>query len=464
MEKFKFINKDKTPHQKLRFGTGLVQHRASLWCWVSRLPKGPGVYTFKKGGKFLYIGKALNIKERVKNHFQHLNFKGNLFVNQASKIGYIKTGSEIEALLLEADLIKKYQPKYNVIWRDGKSFFFIGVTKEELPQVFITHQPKPQATRLSVPRARPTSPGQNPPGGRAQASYKLQVEYIGPFIDGKALKKVLRFLRKAFPYYTVKKHPKVPCPYCRLNLCPGPNPNPKEYRKNIKNLIAVLKGKKQSALKNLKRKMKEASGQRKFERAAEIRDQIRSLENIITNARIIEPSIKLQENWDNTQKILQKITKKKGLISRIEAYDISNIQGQKATGSMVVFIDGRPEKDLYRKFKIKIAKKPDDLAMIKEVLSRRLQHQEWPLPDLILIDGGKAQLKAVQLAISNQQLSIPVIALAKRKNELYLENQKRPILLKKFPREIFNLILQLRDEAHRFAIAYHRKLRRMMLW
>ena len=432
MEEFKFVNKDK----------------------ISRLPKKTGVYVFGQKGEFFYIGKALNIKERVKNHFQHLNFKDNLFTNQASKIGYIKTGSEIEALLLEAALIKKYQPKYNVIWRDGKSFFFVEVTGEKLPRVFITHQPKLKYEARSTKKRK-----RNP----LTSNFELQTSFVGPFIDGKALKKVLRFLRKVFPYYTVKKHPKVACPYCRLNLCPGPNPNPKEYRKNIRNLIAVLKGEKQSVLKDLKRKMKEASGQRKFEMAAEIRDQVRSLESVIANARIIEPSLGLQENWDKTQGILQRIAKKKGPISRIEAYDISNIQGQKATGSMVVFINGRPDNNLYRKFKIKIAKKPDDLAMIKEVLSRRLKHREWPLPDLILIDGGKAQLNAVLNCLTSGVKHIKVMALAKKRNELYLPGTKGPILLEKLPREIFNLVLQLRDEAHRFAITYHRKLRRMML-
>jgi len=402
---------------------------------------------FLTKSRFLYIGKASNIKERVKNHFQSIRpgsgqagYRDGLFISQVSKIGFIKTDSEIEALLLEANLIKKYQPKYNVMWRDDKNYFFVAVTKEDFPQVFITHQPKLQTINC-----------------------KLQTKYIGPFVNGKALKKTLRLLRKVFPYYTAKKHPKIPCPYCRLGLCPGPNPDLKGYRKNIKNLIAVLKGKKQSVLKNLRREMKEASRQRKFERAAEIRDQIKSLESVIANARIIEAPVELEENWDKTQRILQKIIKRKEEISRIEAYDVSNIQGKQATGSMITFLNGRPAKDFYRKFKIKISGRSNDIAMIKEVLTRRLEHREWPLPDLILIDGGKAQLNAVISCLTSGVKHVKVIALAKRRNELYLSNIKKPILLKNLPREIFNLILQLRDEAHRFAISYHRKLRRIDL-
>lgn len=418
MDKFKFLGKDKT----------------------AKLPKNSGVYCFKKGRELFYIGKASNIRDRVKNHFQQPVYRNGLFINQIEKIGFVETNSEIEALLLEAKLIKKYQPKYNIFWRDDKNYFFVGITKEKLPRVFITHQPRLQTT-----------------------SYKLQAEYIGPFVEGRSLKKTLRFLRRVFPYYTARRHQKNPCPYCHLNLCPGPNPDLKKYRKNIKNLIDVLKGKRQSVLKNLRREMQEASNQKLFEKAAEVRDRIRSLENIITNIRVIETPFSPREDWRKTRKILQKIVKLRRKISKIEAYDVSNIQGKEATGSMIVFFEGKPNKNLYRKFKIKFTKKPNDLAMMEEVVSRRLKHQEWPLPDLILIDGGKAQLNAARRCLTSGVKQIKIIALAKRKNELYIESRRSPLLLKSLPREIFNLILQLRDEAHRFAIAYHRRLRKIDL-
>lgn len=414
MEKFKFLTKKE----------------------ISKLTKKTGVYALQQGKGFLYIGKANNIKERVKSHFQKSNYRDNLFINKVNKIGYIKTGSEIEAMILEANLIKKYRPKYNVIWRDDKNYFFVGITKQNLPRIFITHQIR-QKTKKD----------------------KTQVKYIGPFVNGTALKKTLKTLRRIFPYYTVKKHPKQLCPWCHLGLCPGPDTEKKEYKKDIKHLISVLKGKSKTVLINLKKQMKSASNLQDYEKAAKVRDQMNALQKTLSNARIFgEIEIK-KHDWKRIEKELKKILKTKKRISKIEAYDISNIQGQKATGSMITFVKGKPDTNLYRRFKIKVTGKPNDIIMIKEVLNRRLKHSEWDLPDLILIDGGKAQLNIVSQCLLPRFKQIRVMALAKKKNELYIENQKKPVLLKNLPREIFNLVLQLRDEAHRFAITYHKKLR-----
>ena len=224
--------------------------------------------------------------------------------------------------------------------------------------------------------------------------------------------------------------------------------------------MKIIEGKKESVLRDLKKEIKLASKNLEFEKAAKIRDQIEALEKVIIHARIFEPPGEAVEV--RPQQALKKILKIKKDVTRIEAYDISNIQGKEATGSMVTFINGRANKNFYRKFKIKIAQKPNDVAMIKEVLNRRFKHPEWPYPDLILIDGGIAQLSAT-LKIKNQNLKIKnqikVLSLAKKENKLFIEGYKNPILLKNLPREIFNLILQLRDEAHRFAISYHKKLR-----
>ena len=203
-----------------------------------------------------------------------------------------------------------------------------------------------------------------------------------------------------------------------------------------------------------------------YEKAAKIRDKVRALERVISHARVLEPSIHiLSADWQNTQKTLQKILNIKREILRIEAYDVSNIQGKESTGSMVSFINGQPEKSLYRKFRVKMAGKPNDVAMIKETLLRRFGHPEWGRPDLILIDGGKPQLNVAVNSKSQVPNSkrIRIMAIAKKKNELFIEGRKNPILLKSLPREIFNLILQLRDEAHRFAITYHHKLRKRIL-
>jgi len=241
-----------------------------------------------------------------------------------------------------------------------------------------------------------------------------------------------------------------------------------ECQGNVKNIIKILQGKKNQVLSNLKKEMRKFSKSQNFEEAAKIRDQIMALEKVLSHYKVFENILELgpKENWHHAQKILQNIIDTKNKISRIEAYDVSNIQGQQATGSMVVFINGKPDKSQYRKFKIEIAGKPDDTAMLKEVLTRRFNHPEWPHPDLILIDGGIAQLNAA-LKIKNQiskiKNKIKVVSLAKKENELYIENRKKPILLKVLPRGIFNLILRLRDEAHRFALSYHRKLRKKSL-
>ncbi len=440
---------------------------------VNELPKTTGVYLFfaspklSEGGlrKPIYIGKAINIKDRVKNHLQQPNYKDNLFIDKISKVGFIKTDSEIEALILEAGLIKKYQPKFNVIWKDDKNYFYVAVTKSLAPIIYINQKKKEKA------------------------------EYIGPFVDGNSLKKILKFLRRSFPYYTSKKHPKNNCPWCHLELCPGPPPRPegagearsqserqsfeKEYKKNIKKLVLILKGKKNTVLNSLKKEMRQSSLKKEFEEAAKIRDIIYNLQKVMNHTHVIENNWSARNasrsdvGWNKTEKILKEIVGVKKSISRIEAYDVSNIQGKQATGVMIVFINGRPEKNLYRKFKIKTVEEPNDIVMLKETLKRRFSHPEWKRPEIILIDGGKAQLnvgvKVKKLALSEAEGSkkeisqIKIISIAKRNKELFIENRKKPILLKTLPREIFNLIINLDDEAHRFAIAYHKKLRKKYL-
>ncbi|MCH8986556.1 GIY-YIG nuclease family protein [Patescibacteria group bacterium] len=379
---------------------------------TEKIPKTTGIYALKSGRAILYIGKASNLRDRIKSHFQKDTFRDNLFIDQVSRIGYVETKSDIDALLLESHLIKQHQPKYNVVWRDDKKYFYVAITKDKLPRVLITHQP-------------------------------IQAQLIGPFVDGKALKQVLRLLRKAFPYYTAKKHPSNRCSWCHINRCPGPEPDATKYKKDLKNLKAVLEGKRVSVLKKLKKDMETASKQKSFEEAANLRDQYFALQRIVEHASLHTPS------------------EASTIRGRVEGYDISNIQGKHATGSMVVFIDGKPATDYYRKFKIHIAGKPDDFAMMQELITRRLNHPEWPYPDLMIIDGGKGQLSSALKAMLEVRLptSIKVVAIAKKHNELFLPKRSNPILLSTMPRETQNLILHVRDESHRFAINYHRKLR-----
>lgn len=435
---------------------------------ILKLPKGSGVYVFKGGGKFFYIGKAANIRERVKNHFQGKYWWEKALLRQGfeGRVGYIKTDSEIEAFLLEAKLIKKYQPKFNVVWRDDKNYFYVGITKEKFPRVFITHQPAKIFASQKLKRA----------------SQKLKIDYEGPFTDGTALKQTLKILKKVFPYRSCRVLPKSPCLWYQLDRCPAPclmprfkdkprtffatAKNVRGYKKNIRNLLMIIKGQRNWVMNNLKKEMKKAAKNRDFETAAKIRDQIFSLEKIIAHSKIFSTPLTqelmpLPQQWHQLENKLKKIFGVKNKISRIEAYDISNIQGQQATGSMITFINGSPDKNLYRRFKIKISGKPNDTAMLKEVLVRRLSHNEWRYPDLILIDGGISQLNA-GLKIKNKNFkikNIKIVSLAKKENKLYIEGKQKPVLLKSLSREVFNLILQLRDEAHRFAKKYHLKLR-----
>ena len=430
MEKFKFLSKNE----------------------ISKLPEVSGVYIFKGKGKIFYIGKATNIRERVKNHFQQPAYRDSFFIHRVKKVGWISTDSEIEALILEANLIKKYQPKYNVVWRDDKNYFYAGITKEDFPTIFITHQPK-----------------------SLNAKYKiLNTKFVGPFVEGRALKRTLEILRKIFPYRTCKPYSGKPCLWYQLGRCPGacllgsnlakeiPDFELKikeESQKNVRNLSKIFEGKKIQVFKNLKKEMKKSAKMKDFEKAAKIRDQIEALNKVLTNAKIFEVFEKEEINYSKIEKVLKILLKTNQKIKRVEAYDVSNIQGKEATGSMVVFVKGKPSKNFYRKFKIRTPHQgsgggPDDIGMLKEILMRRFSHPEWGLPDLVLIDGGKAQLNAVP-----KGKKMKAMAIAKKRNELYLKNKKGPILLKKLPREVFNLILQLRDEAHRFAISYHKKLR-----
>jgi len=422
---------------------------------LNDLPKAPGVYALSSQKTILYIGKAANLKERVKNHFMQPTYKDDLFIQDITKIGYIKTESDIDALLLESQLIKKQQPRYNVMWKDDKKYFYVAIASENLPYVFLTHQP----TQGNI-------------NGKTSKSRLEKIEYIGPFTEGKAIKRVLKLLRRVFPYYTTKKHGTVLCQYCHLNLCPGPSPNKATYQKNIRNLVSVLKGKRTSVLQNLKREMERVAKTQDFEKAAELRDQFLSLERIISHARLLTPEVSSSINWSVTEKDLQKLFSMKKRISRIEAYDISNIQGKEATGSQVTFIRGAPAKEHYRKYKIHITGKPNDFAMMEELLSRRLMHKEWSYPQVIVIDGGKGQLTSAKKAIvslismNNPRLSktalgnIKLVALAKKQSELFFPGKPKSVLLRDLPRSSENLFLHIRDEAHRFAITYHRLLRK----
>lgn len=423
---------------------------------ASKIPKEPGVYFFyDKTGKVIYIGKALNLKNRVKTHFRQPNYKDNIFIKNVEKIGYIPLSSEVEALILESQLIKKNQPKFNILFRDDKKYFYVGISREDWPRIFLTHQPQNKK------------------------------DYIGPFTDGASLKQTLKTLRKIFPFRSCKNMPKKSCLWYDLERCPGPclfekeknirkmlqkqtKERQKEYKNNIKKLKEVLEGKRKKVISVFRKEMKEFSKKEKFESAVKIRDKISSLERVFSH-KIIFDLVGKQEDEKNEGKILKNALSLQKIPKRIEGYDISNIKSTEMVGAMVVFELNEPgkyfpNKKEYRLFKIKTVKKQNDIACLEEIISRRLSHDNWGIPDLLYIDGGKAQfnvvIKTVQQKGDNEQLkTIPVISLAKRTNILYTSIFGKSSI-DKLDKVAKMTILRIRDESHRFAISYHKKLRK----
>ncbi|QQG45311.1 MAG: GIY-YIG nuclease family protein [Candidatus Sungiibacteriota bacterium] len=420
---------------------------------TKQAPSSAGVYMFKSGSdRPLYIGKAVNLKKRLASYFRK-NIGGKARYLRGGTIGieWIETPNEFAALIKEAELIKKYRPKYNILLRDDKNYFYVGATKEKFPRLFTTHQP-------------------------AQNTH-----FIGPFTSGVALKTALKFLRRIFPYCTCKKPHKRRCLTSQIGRCLGyccvkaqtpAERKIKEYGGNIKNIMAILQGKKKHVILLLKKEMRAAVKKQEFERAATLRDQVSGLENIFGHAQLLEVRLPVGSrtsvgSWRKIEKNLRTILATKKKISRIEGYDISNIFGSAATGSMVVFSNGMPVKSKYRKFKIKTIHQSNDIAMLQEVLRRRFQHKEWSFPDLILIDGGKPQLNAALAILRKSYFSrevrlSKVVSLAKREEDLFIPGRKHPIRLRILPQETSYFFQRIRDEAHRFAKQYHQKRRELL--
>lgn len=400
---------------------------------IGMIPKAPGVYRFFHARELLYIGKAADLQSRVKSHFQAPSYRDRLFMDQVTRVAYEETPSDIDALLLEAALIKKYQPKYNVLWKDDKKYFYVEITKEPLPRVFVAHQ-----------------------------QTKVPTERIGPFTDGRALTFALRVLRRVFPYYTSgKKHGALACGYCHIDLCPGPNPDVKAYRSAVAKLTAVLKGRRTSVMRALQARMKRESREGNFERAATLRDQWFALEKIAERGVATMPPKARQDEYDAIATELSRLLRAKRRISRVEEFDVSNIQGRHAVGSMVVFVEGRPAKHLYRKFTIRAEAVPNDVAMMKEIVTRRLRHREWGMPDLLVVDGGRGQLSAALAAFKETGYvpSFAVAGLAKGRSEMFVAGHRNPISLNSLAPATRNMLISLKDEAHRFAITFHKNRR-----
>lgn len=383
----------------------------------SRLPESPGVYIMKDGhSRILYIGKAGSLKRRVSSYFlRPHDHKTQKLVSEIKSIDYKKTDTALEALILEAKLIKKYEPPYNVREKDDKSFLFVEITEDKFPRVLLVR-------------------------GKTEAKG----ERFGPFTSASSIRQALRILRKIFPFniHPADRIGKFPrgCFDYEIGLCPGTCINAisrSDYLKNIRHIKLFFRGKKEKLLKTLKSEMRSASKKLEFEKAEKLRRQIFALQHIQDIAFITEPA-----HLEMPQ-----------LSIRMEGYDISNISGTSAVGAMVVFMGGRPAKNEYRRFKVRTVAQSDDVGMLREVLARRFNNS-WPLPDLILVDGGKPQVNVTYAVLDDFGLRIPVVGIAKgpkrKKNEFI---GRIPFSASKKD------LIRLRNEAHRFAISYHKKLR-----
>lgn len=429
---------------------------------IKKFPKTPGAYLMKNAaGKIIYVGKATSLRDRVKSYFDRPHdVRIEKLVQEIADIDYKKTPTVIEALILEANLIKKYLPKYNVKEKDDRSFLYVAFTKEKFPRIFLLRG-------LELERMMPKE--------------KKQISKLfGPYTNASSLRAALDILRRRiFPFRDCVVMPKRPCLHYHLKQCPAPCADlisSKDYRRLIRNLILFFEGKKKQITKNLKKEMAAASRTENFEIAARLRNQIFSLKHI-QDVAVLKEESKFKNRASGIN-----------IFGRVEGYDISNISGTSATGSMVVFKNGKPNKNEYRRFKIKTVSGANDVAMIREVLSRRLRRIKnyeseikelenhnsyfilhnskiWPLPNLILVDGGWGQINAVQEILDEHKLKIPVLGIAKgfdRKQDRLITDPKNHELVR--VAELHkNILLQVRDEAHRFAIGYHKLLRRKNL-
>lgn len=534
------------------------------------LPSLPGCYIYyNKDGEVIYVGKAKILKRRVMSYFnrKHDSVKVNVLVSQIERLEYIITNTEVEALILESHLIKKYKPRYNILLKDDKKYPYFLITDEDFPRITIVRKKN-----------------LNPEKGR----------YYGPYTDIRAMHATLDFLKKIFPLKQCKspKFKDRPCLYYHIGRCMAPCQNmvtSEEYKTIVKQAELFLSGKQSELMKQLKEQMHKYSENLQFEKAAKLRDSYNDLAKTLEKQKVVYENTKLNEDvislmaddgifaivilmiregrlidkkdfvyeveeddrteffatffkeYYTTLKLeypdkivsneleaigekalyeewLEILAQKKVKISygksaqgkelqmladknakvvldnakiskmskirddfneigsylaeklqlknfpyRIECYDISHIQGTNTVASMVTFINGVPKKSEYRKFKVKITEgKPDDFLSMKEVLTRRLSHlgeEKWAKPDLMIIDGGKGQLSSVMEIIEGLGLTgIDVVSLAKKHEEVFLPKQSKPVILPRNSSALF-LFQRIRDEAHRFAITYHRKLR-----
>ncbi|MDO4398780.1 MAG: GIY-YIG nuclease family protein [Candidatus Saccharibacteria bacterium] len=427
---------------------------------LSKLPVAPGVYFHKNTvGEIIYVGKAAVLKNRVRQYFQktHKDVKTEALVREIADTDWIVVDTEMDALFLESEMIKRYMPKWNILLRDDKTVSYVRINmKDEVPYVSFTRNPMDD-----------------------------KATYIGPFYGKSAVEKAVRVLRRIFPYYTRPYNGKKTLD-TDLGLTPGieiGKTSAKDYKRNLRKLIRYLEGDREKLLKELEKTMLNESSKGNYELAAEARNQLFGLRELKKKIVFSDKEF-LDISNDQALRQLQELLNLSEPPRRIEGYDISHQSGVNTVGSMVVFINGAAARSEYRKFKVRTSTS-DDLKSLREVISRRLKHKEWEYPDLMILDGGITQVKAVLPLV--EQYNIPVIGRNKSGN-----HSKSASVTLVFPKRsdlearpkssssdcqppdspglehlelpsgshISRLIARIDEEAHRFAIAYHSLLKR----
>ncbi len=486
---------------------------------VKNAPKIPGCYMYKDSkNEVIYVGKAKNIRNRVKSYFNNyskLDTKTQIMIETAKYIDYFSVDTEFDALILESNLIKKYRPKYNILLRDDKSYVYVRFEK-------IRKKNQPPPTNYSVYQDFPRIT-------MVREKKDDGAEYFGPYPDAHPVKRVLYRLRRIFPYrndnylvyqksedpkdiYTSNKKPSL---YYHIGLSKGTEAGletKKEYINRFNKIKRFFKGERNQLIRELESELKNAVKSLQFEKAAELRDKINDINYVTRDIKIssdiddvMVSNILRRERENAIASLVDQLNfpSDKLMVNpnfRIECYDISNIQGKNAVGSMVVMVNGQVKPNLYRRFKIQMKNEPNDFAMLQEVLTRRFKYfiaknihelqipkdlknkaKNWKedqsfkeIPDLIIIDGGKGQLASAYKILYNFNLhnTIPIVGLAKKMEEIFKltdqfkdefnqvedSSQFTKIILKRRSESLY-LVQRIRDEAHRFAITYHRNLR-----
>lgn len=407
---------------------------------VKKLPQGPGVYIMKsKRGKAIYVGKASSLRKRAGSYFSKaVDLKTDSLLKNVEDIDYIECGSSEQALILEAALIKEKKPKYNISLRDNKSYPYIEITKEKFPRIFIS-RPKVNPVRSIKFKGEKN---------KTSNGVKNKNLLFGPYPQAKTLESALTLIRRVFPYRSCKRMPKEACLFFHLKLCPAPcigKISLSAYKNNIQSICRILKGQRRELVSELTAKMKKSAAGKKFEEAASLRDKLLAIDSLYKGRPKVHEIIALKE-----------ILSLPVLPLYIEAIDISSLGRSDCVGSVAVFRDGVPDKNSYRRFRIRTARKRDDYDMIAEVIRRRysrLIKENSPLPNLIIVDGGKGHLLRAHKESETLGVSIPLIGIAKKNEEIWTVSKKTPLTI---PRSNpgLHLIQKARDEAHRFAHAY----------